>query len=772
MVVSPQVVDIGLDPFDQRRHRRRAMLRIGLPIIGVGVMVATILAIALYSDRANRDGALALSGDLLTTLEQRVALALSAYLDPAVRAVRVARATVPDGTNAARLPLIDAFAASLLKEIAQVDDIGFADSDGNYVMARRGAAGGTDVKLVNSNPPGPRRVTWVHLGADGEEIGREEDPHDNFDPRTRPWFAGALHSEDIFWTGVYVFFTSQSPGLTVSASRHDADGRDYVVQIDITLRSLTEFLSSLEIGRSGRAVIMDKAGRLIAAPAGVDMLRQRDGAMTTARVDEVVEAVLDHAYDRFRTDGYGHRVVEVNGRRYLAVVTALTSAEREWALLMVVPEDDFVGFVASNSRKTLGMSLVVVALAAVLASLLVAQGLRADRGARLLLDRQHAIIRQSAAFAELATDASLFDPSRGEPPRALTETLADVGRARRASLWRLVASGRVLRCEDSFDRDTGGHADGFELHRDELPQLFAHLLDGEEIDVADAARDRRTAELHRVMMAPHGTHALIAVPVRRDGRVVGSVWLEDADGAAGTKDFARAVGNMIALSMGETPAAVARETRTLATPVAAVAGRRSFEAELRLRDIDPAVMEAEVYPGVSVMAVHLTDPSSMALRAPSGGRSLSDEIVCALQKIAIAHDIPYLKFVGHEIVAAAGFEPPAADAAMRIADAAVAMRERCLSLFEESDQPPEFRIGLDHGIAIGSVVGSEPRIFNLWGEAVRTADGMVQTALPGTIQVTEAAYAELRQNFLFRPRGRFFLPRIGEAQTFVLSGRL
>jgi hypothetical protein len=37
-----------------------------------------ILGIALYADRANRSGALALSNDLLATLEQRIALAASA----------------------------------------------------------------------------------------------------------------------------------------------------------------------------------------------------------------------------------------------------------------------------------------------------------------------------------------------------------------------------------------------------------------------------------------------------------------------------------------------------------------------------------------------------------------------------------------------------------------------------------------------------------------------------------------------------------------------
>jgi adenylate cyclase len=170
--------------------------------------------------------------------------------------------------------------------------------------------------------------------------------------------------------------------------------------------------------------------------------------------------------------------------------------------------------------------------------------------------------------------------------------------------------------------------------------------------------------------------------------------------------------------------------------------------------------------------LQLTDPSAMAARMPDGQRSLSDEIVCALQQIALAHDIPYVKLVGQEMIAAAGFDEGTGDAAIRIADAALSLRERCRSLFEESDKPPEFRIGLDHGIAIGGVVGSDPQIFNLWGEAVSTAGGMARTALPGTIQTTEAAYAQLRQEFLFRPRGRFYLPLVGEAETFVLSGRL
>src|SRR6202023_1936416 len=71
------------------------------------------------------------------------------------------------------------------------------------------------------------------------------------------------------------------------------------------------------------------------------------------------------------------------------------------------------------------------------------------------------------------------------------------------------------------DREAAGHVEGLVLHHDELPALFAHLLAGEEIEVADVARDRRTAELHRVLNA-FGTKALLSVPVSRNDQVIGA----------------------------------------------------------------------------------------------------------------------------------------------------------------------------------------------------------------------------------------------------------
>jgi adenylate cyclase len=773
MALSSAVVDLTVDPIAERRRRRRALFHIGLPIGGVALMIVLILLIAIYSSRANQRDVLALSDELLVALDSRISLAVSTYLDPAARVVGIAKDIFHDRAIDNQRSLAIDYGTIVLNGVPQIADLLFADGTGNHMMVRHGETGGIDVKLIR-NTPEPRQVTWTHYDTLGKITGDETDPSDTYDPRTRPWFTGATGTDDLFWTGAYVFFTDRKPGVTVSMRYLAPDQKIYVFAVDIALDVISKFLSSLEIGRTGRAFIIDSSGRLVASPSGSVMVKQGEGDPVAARLDELDDPVLTRAYDEYRVEGHGRHAIEVDGRRYIISVTPLPNAGRDWSVLIVVPEKDFIGFVTSNNRNALLMSLSVVAVAIFLAILLIRQGVRADRNARRVAERQHALDRQSTAFANLAADASLFDPAQREPPRTSTEILADVAVARRVSLWRLTGGNRILHCEDSFDRTTKGHVDGLDLHRDELPQFFAHLLKGEPVTAADAARDPRTAEMFRLLMESFGTRSLTVTPIRHGAAVVGAICLEDAVQTAAAHDFIVAVANMSASRMALMSDTVARsEPRSVAQTAGERHGTmRSFTAELRARGTDPETLEAEVYSDVAVMVLHFTDPVVMATRLGEGTRCSSNEIVCAIQEIADQNGIPYLKIVGQDVVAAAGLDRAGGDAASQIADAAVAIRDRCIALFEDSARPQAFRIGIDCGVAMGSTLGATPSVFNLWGESVHTAGVMAASTLPGTVQVTESAYHALRQDFLFRPRGRFYLPRAGEIRTFILASRL
>jgi class 3 adenylate cyclase len=281
-------------------------------------------------------------------------------------------------------------------------------------------------------------------------------------------------------------------------------------------------------------------------------------------------------------------------------------------------------------------------------------------------------------------------------------------------------------------------------------------------------------------MYPFNSRALTAVPIMTGERLGGAILLEDAAQLAEARDLLPAVASMLAIRMRrpelEETRAVTVETSAAGAQAASMLTPPSevnFAADLALYGLDTETIGADVFPAVAVMVVRFSDPVAIATRHGTESCSLADRIAEALQEIAEQQNIPYMKFVSQEVVAAAGFDAEDDKAILRIAEAALEAREHCLELFEDCGQQPVFRIGIDHGIAIGSQVGRHPRLFNLWGEAVRTADIMATSAIgAASIQVSEAAYQLLRHQFLFRPRGSFYLPRVGAARTFILASRL
>ena len=765
---TDDVVDIAGTPVNQRY--RRVWLRVGIPIGGVALVIAATLAIALYSERANRAGVLLLSDSLLTSLQQRISQQVSAYLQPATRAERLAGDMVAQKRIADPKVALEAFAAGVLRLTPQIDALYIGDGAGNFLMVQRGANGGTNTKLVQ-NAPGARLVEWTYRDAQGHVVRTERDPSDDFDPRTREWFQGALKSDDVFWTGAYVFFTHRAPGVTGAIRYRSDDGVDHVFGVDITLQALSDFLASLKIGRTGRAVIMDATGHLIAAPDPSRMLRETAGQLSTVRVDELNDPALAAAYDHFRVEGYGQRIFTIGDEPYISIASPLPGSGRDWSLLMIVPEKDFIGFVANNGRRTLWLSLVVVALAALLAALLVRQGLRADRSARLLLERGKAIETQNQAFADLARQPELFDPAQQASVQAMTQALAELANAHRASVWHLLDGGRQLRCEDVYDRGNGQHSAGLSLTRAELPQFFAIMESGDTIEAANAASDRRTAELHRTLLHASHSRGVYTAPVRASDATIGVIMLEDAADIAGAQAFITLVRSLLAIRMrgaADAPATISdAAAEVMQTPV----GERSLTAELVMRGLDDAP-GTDVFASAAVMAIKFADATAMAAHDTSGDTTLADRIAIMLQDVAATYGIPYMKLAGHDVIAAAGFTSGDTSAIVRIADAAVAIRDHCLERFEACGHTPQFRIGIDCGVAIGSYVGQQPRLFNLWGDAVRTANRMAETGGgQGTIQVSEAAYQRLRQQFVFRLRGRFYVPHAGAEQTFVLGGR-
>jgi adenylate cyclase len=781
MAAGNRVVDISEDAVAVRRRRRRALLRIGVPILGIVLVIAAIIGIALYSHEANRRGVLALSDDLLDTLDAQISQRVAAFLDPCERVLRILRDVASKTPPAERRETAERFAGSVLYELPQMAAFYSGDSDGNFMMARRGPDFGVSLKQIYNDDSG-RNVLLVERNAAGMEISRREDPSDTFDPRTRPWFQGALTAADVFWTGIYIFFSDGKPGITVSTKVREPGGVDRVFGVDITLEELSRFLGTLEIGSHGRALIMDEEGRLIAVPNSEQVIKPTNSEFVPPKVDELSDDVLTAAFDRFRVEGKGRRILEYDGVDYISSVTALPGSGRHWWIMIVVPEEDFIGFVASNNRTALAMSMFIVLAVIVLAFLLVRQGLRADRSVRLMTERGRSMSQQNAVYTAVSEQiaAEKIVGGAGAAPPALTEGLTAVTGARRASVWRLATGNQILHCADSYEQDRQGHAGGFELHRRELPAFFELLEKADEQSVQNAAKDKRTAQFHAIIMESLGSRSLTIMPLMRQEQPIGAICLEDPKSLDGLKEFLRTLAAMLASTLHVTNSGQDRP----ATPAAAKSRLAPAEqvacpilpADLgatrpALSPADRADLCAQHLPHVAALVLRLSGPLALAKRTGEGEAGLAAQIAELLQEVFAEHGVRYLKFVGQEAIAAAGLEQDE-EAMTRIAEAAIAVRDHLSMLTDLAGAGAEFRIGLGFGGAFGCLVGREQQQFNLWGEAIETAEIMARSAAPGAIQASAGAYGRLRQDFLFRPRGSFYLPGIGQSRTFVLAGQL
>ena len=798
------IIDVDVDPREARRRFWRRFVRFGVPLAGVVLIVGAIIAITFYSYRSNRNDALGLSQNLIAALDQRVAAEVAGYLEPAAQAVRTLAGLLPEqGLAPSGRPRLEQLMIALLRDRPQLASLYVGDPQGNFLMVQRSAAGTLDTKLIEQNGA-QRRVTWRRRDEAGQIETVEEDPADTFDPRTRPWYEGASAADGLFWTDVYVFFTDRKPGLTASSARHDPKGGIVAVAGgDVTLTALSEFLASLEIGASGRAMIIDAQGRLVAFPdpaAVVDATTE--GEFRTAHVDAIGEPVLAEAHDRIRVAGAGRSIVEIDDRRYIVAASLLAKPmARDWWLMLVVPEDELVGFVAANSRKTLLMSSGIVALAIGLAALLAYQGLLAERNARALGRRERALAAQTAAFDELASSTALFEPGDREALRRLTETVGRTLAAPRVSLWQFDDRHGEIVCLDCYDREAKGHTTGAAIGRVECPELFAALASGDEIAVEDAAQDPRTAGLARIYLGPLGCRSLLSVPITGRHGVVGCVWVEDA-GSMGRRGvdpqpFARIVAHLLGarLAAGEAedvrpvaavaagggavepgpPAAAKLTASETALRTASISDERSraLLRQMSGRGLDDDRLIGTLYPHATVLVLRLFDDLAMAAHVdPERQSGVVERIVAAFQEIAQRLHVRYVKIMTNEIVAAEGFDGDAHQTAVTLGEVALAVQDECARSFADLGGPLDYAIGLDTGMVIGSSVGFGQTAYNVWGDAVRLASSLAATAQRGTIQASEASYEQLRDRFVFRRRGGFYLEQVGEMTTYVLRGRL
>ena len=203
-----------------------------------------------------------------------------------------------------------------------------------------------------------------------------------YDARLRPWFNAALDAEGPTWTNVYIAFTTGLPNVTASLPVYDRRDQRLlgVCATDVVLpEEFRTFLEQLEIGESGQAFVIDRQGHLISSSTDeplVKMLGRVPQFLAASESnDAYVQRAASYLEERFGSleniQQNWQLTFEVDGeRQFLEVLPFSDGFGLDWLIVVVVPESEFMGQIRLNTRITIVLCGLALAIALVVGTLL------------------------------------------------------------------------------------------------------------------------------------------------------------------------------------------------------------------------------------------------------------------------------------------------------------------------------------------------------------------------------------------------------------------
>lgn len=148
-----------------------------------------------------------------------------------------------------------------------------------------------------------------------------------------------------------------------------------------------------------------------------------------------------------------------------------------------------------------------------------------------------------------------------------------------------------------------------------------------------------------------------------------------------------------------------------------------------------------------------------------------NRVFTRFDRLVESHGLEKIKTTGDAYMVVSGLPAARPDHAQALADFALAMRDAAAELRDPHDRSVPIRIGIACGPVVAGVIGTRKIFYDVWGDTVNVASRMESTGEAGKIQVSQDAYASLRDEFVLEPRGALEIKGKGRMVTWYLVGR-
>ena len=230
-----------------------------------------------------------------------------------------------------------------------------------------------------------KKSTFIERSASFQMVCTWEES-DTYDPRDRPWFK-VVKSGELQWTNPYLYFTSKTPGISVSIPVLADSGEPIgALGIDIEIGTLSHYLSKNQLSANSSAFIINKDLSVVAhTDVDSSVLTAPDGkpSFSLIKVSELQSQLTAQALialsvsgQDFLSSGIREVVFDFEGAPYHAVFHSYRKQGLDWTIVVIAPESDFIGHIRTAQYWKIAVAVVVSLLITLCALFLALRFLR------------------------------------------------------------------------------------------------------------------------------------------------------------------------------------------------------------------------------------------------------------------------------------------------------------------------------------------------------------------------------------------------------------
>ena len=159
-----------------------------------------------------------------------------------------------------------------------------------------------------------------------------------------------------------------------------------------------------------------------------------------------------------------------------------------------------------------------------------------------------------------------------------------------------------------------------------------------------------------------------------------------------------------------------------------------------------------------------------ASRDPASLVAELNDIFTSFDRIVEQFGCERIKTIGDAYMAVSGVPEPTADHAHNIAKVALLLVRYIERRNRAQEQKWECRVGISSGPVIGSIIGVQKYVYDIFGPAVNLAARLEALSDPMEITLCDAMHDRIVNHFRFEDRGEYDVKGVGTKRIYSLLG--